>query len=214
MSTPEQIYQEISQNIINGTLKPSQQITEKALAEHFGTSRGPVRDALNMLQNANMIVSTPNARRRVVSFNVQQAKNLLDTLVLLECESVRNAAIHATPQDIATIKIPLDDYEKSMDKSDWGVALYEKYNDAFHLAIIRAGKNQYIEKLIRDELYLQLKICRHQNLTEEKYRYEASWQEHYRIFEAIENKDPEIASILMKRHLETNHQEILNTLKS
>ena len=212
MSTPQDIYKKISQDIINGTLKPNQKITEKVLAEQFNTSRGPVRDALNMLQNATLVVPVPRSGRRVISFTVQQAQDLLNTLVLLECDAVKNAAIHATPEDIAAIKSPLESYEKLIGTADWGIQTHEHYNDAFHLSIIRAGKNQYIEKLIRDELYLQLKICRHQNLTEAKYRYEPSWQEHYQIFEAIKNKDPEIASILMQRHLSANHQEIIDSL--
>ncbi len=215
MSTSQDIYDILSNEIIYGTLPPNEKITEKVLADRFGTSRGPVRDALQRLQNNALITRMPNGGTRVVSFTPKQAKDLLHVLMLLECESAKQAAIHATDADITHIESILNTHGHIIAKHNKPSYLYQHYNTAFHLAIAKASQNAYIEDIMKDDLYLRLQACRNQNLsTITESRYASGFIEHKNIFHAIKNKDKKMAKLLMKRHLHISHSNVIKTIDS
>ncbi len=213
MVTSHKIYDTLSTEIIYGTLAPDIKITEVLLAKRFGTSRGPVRDALQRLENNALITRMPNGSTRVVSFTPKQAKDLLHVLMLLECDSVKQACLYVTQQDIAHMESILDAHAQVIAKYNQPSYMYQHYNNAFHLAIAKASQNTYIEDIMKNDLYIRLQVCRNQNLsTITESRYASGFIEHKNIFNAIKNKDKDMAKLLMKRHLQISHNNIIETI--
>ena len=60
-SLHEQIADSIARDIVNGVLEPRQKLSEVALAEQYGTSRGPIRDALSLLESNHLVTIKPRS---------------------------------------------------------------------------------------------------------------------------------------------------------
>ena len=206
------IYQEICDEIVLGALSPGQKITEKSLSERFGTSRGPVREALRRLEANALITWVPNAGARVASFSKQQIESLLHVRLLLECDAARDAAINASPQDIEAIELLLQQHAETIQAKQDGRYAEQSHNNDFHAAIIRVSKNCYIQEILLEELYVRLQICRNQ-YAHNGSRGEQALYEHQKILEALKEKNPDLTQLRMRQHLQKSHDNILVALK-
>jgi DNA-binding GntR family transcriptional regulator len=72
----EKIVNDLTEKILNGPLSPGERIAEKDLATVFGTSRGPVREALQKLEARGLICITPNVGARVAFYTLSDFINL------------------------------------------------------------------------------------------------------------------------------------------
>ena len=208
MSQKLDIYQEISSEIARGVLQPGQKITEKVLSERFGTSRGPVREALRRLETNALITCIPNAGARVASFSSEQIKSLMHVRLLLECDAARSAAINATPAEIDAIEAMLEQHAQAIKENPDGSYAEQTYNNDFHAAIVKASKNCYMEEILLGELYVRLQICRNQ-YAKTSSRGASALFEHQRILDALKEKNPDLAELRMRQHLEQSHENIL-----
>ena len=206
------IYQEICDEIVLGDLSPGQKITEKSLSERFGTSRGPVREALRRLEANALITWVPNAGARVALFTHAQVQSLLHVRLLLECDAARHAATHATADDINAIEQLLEQHAQAIQASLDGGYAKQNYNNDFHAAIIRASKNCYTEEILLEELYVRLQICRNQ-YAQTSSRGEPALDEHRKILDAIKEKNPDLTELRMRQHLQKSHENILTLMQ-
>lgn len=75
--------------IINQEYQSGEAVTESALAQEFGISRGSVRTALQALENEGIIVTLPNGRKQVMGINEKYLDDLYNTRKVIECEAAR-----------------------------------------------------------------------------------------------------------------------------
>ncbi len=91
------VYEALRQGIADGSLPPHYHLREIALAEHFGVSTTPVREALRHLEREGLVLIRPNRGAVVQAFNVREAHNLYEVRELLEAEAIRQAALEVHP---------------------------------------------------------------------------------------------------------------------
>ena len=206
------IYNTISQSIINGTLKANEKLNEQSLANHFGTSRGPIREALRKLESKSLVSFVPNVGVRIQGISLKKAEDLLSIRLVLECMAVESACHHITDDEIQGLYDLLDSHAQRIYEKNDGAYITQNENNDFHKAIIQASHNAYLQEILNKELYVRLQICRHQHTWKQR-RADEALHEHRQILDAINDRDSELASLFMKRHLQYSHDNILETIK-
>ncbi|WP_371470939.1 GntR family transcriptional regulator [Niallia circulans] len=101
-SLRDQVYEQLKSAIIHLELTPGEKINDKALAEQFGVSRTPVREAIKKLEDEGLIVTSPGSETIVSLIEVDQAMHALTVV----------AALHALAAKLASITLSSTEVEK------------------------------------------------------------------------------------------------------
>jgi DNA-binding GntR family transcriptional regulator len=82
-SLPEQIAARLSERIVAGAYEPGQRILEQALAAEFGVSRGPVREALRILERDGLVTILPRRGALVTALTIDEVREIFDVRAML-----------------------------------------------------------------------------------------------------------------------------------
>jgi DNA-binding GntR family transcriptional regulator len=143
--SPEHIADRLREQLLTGALRAGAPLFQPALAERFGVSRIPVRDALRLLASEGLVHIEPNRGTRVISLSPEEVREIFDLRILLECDCLQRAMARLTPADIEIIdrvrrKSDLDAGTPDWSEGDW----------AFHHAIYLCADRPRQLALIRD----------------------------------------------------------------
>jgi DNA-binding GntR family transcriptional regulator len=197
----EQVFRRLRAAILAGELAPGAKISEPALAKQYGVSRGPLREALHRLQERKLITRSPNQGPRVVKPSAQVLAELFLVREALEGMAARLAATNATDAEIAGLRAAVTESAGGLNGTpDAGVELDERYDQDFHFSIAQCSRNPMLIELLCAELYPLLRLYRGQ-LPLVRPRRRPAVIEHERIVSAIEDRDPELSELLMRRHI-------------
>ncbi|MGK0270478.1 MAG: DNA-binding GntR family transcriptional regulator [Cocleimonas sp.] len=196
----EQVFNELKDAIIAGDLEQGSKITEDGLAKQYGISRGPLREAIRRLEAIRLLVRIPHAGMRVVTLTTEIMEEIYTVREALEGMSARLAAQRMSDDDITSLSVLLDKHQNSIDESQGKHYLQHEGNLDFHFRIASASNNQWLIDLLSSELYQLLRMCR-QRSGQTPARPSKAIQEHRSIVEAIQTRDPELAELLMRRHI-------------
>ena len=177
------------------------------MAEQFHVSRGPVREALRHLANMGLLTFTPNIGASVRVIGIQEARDLYEYRTALESEAAFLAARRICDEGRQRIAYLLTDHANTMAAHPVGAYASQHGDTDFHSIVALLSRNQLIIKALTRELYPQLALLRrhHENV---KGRGQVALIEHQRIAEAIQSGDAELASLLMRRHLQFSWQAL------
>jgi len=184
--------------IITGEFAQGSKLSETKLAKELDVSRGPLREAIRRLEGMNLIQHKPQQGARVVILNMDLILQIYETREALESKACALAAVNMTSQEIDQLHRQIDTQSKYMRENS--VSMIPAESDyAFHETVIRGSKNKIIERALLRELYNLIKMFRYQN---EFARTSTtnSLIEHRQIVYAIEQRDPELAEVTMRRH--------------
>jgi len=196
----DQVFSELKEAIIKGDLAQGSKITEDEIAKQYGISRGPLREAIRRLEGLRLLVRKPHAGTRVVTLTHSMMEEIYTVREALEGMSARLAATHMSDSDIAELRQLLEHHESTIDQSQGKEYLQREGDLDFHFRIAQASNNQWLMDLLSSELYQLLRMCRHRS-SQTPERPLRALQEHKQITEAIAQRDPELAELLMRRHI-------------
>ena len=209
----EQIVQQIEDSVLNGTLKPGDQLpAERELAQRLGVSRTAVREAVKALREKGLVEAysgrgtfitdgTSQAARQsfdlMIKIGQQEgAPHLAELRLILEPGIAALAAVRAKEEDIAAMR----DAVAVMDRAQDDPEAYIEADLDFHLALAETVANPLILSLI-DSI---VGLLREQRI--KIFNVEGGPQRgqihHKRILEAMERRDAEMARTAMRAHLE------------
>ena len=203
------VQQEIERQIIAGELAAGAKLSEAAVADSLGVSRGPVREAIRSLAQAGLIELAANKGAMVRSLAPSEAMGLYDlrgVVFALACEQVA-ATCTSTTVDA------LDQYHDAMinaAKAGDSNAYYE-LNITFHDAIMGAYDNPQARATYA-ALIKQLHLCRKRGLAIPENK-QASLNEHAAIVEAIRASDPSAAFAAGRQHVANGRERFAKTLQ-
>lgn len=109
--TPEAIATELRTELMAGVLRPGAELSQVELAERFGVSRIPVRDALRILAGEGLVEMEANRGAKAIKLTPAEVREIYDLRILLECDCLRRAAgamTHAALRDIDRIRLKSD----------------------------------------------------------------------------------------------------------
>lgn len=127
MSAPAMIREGLRRAILDGDYASGMQLRQDELAERFGTSRIPVREALRQLEAEGLVTIAANKGATVTALSLQEVLELLDIRIALECRALRLAIPNMIDGDFEAAETILQNYAGSDDPIRWGEA-----NWAFH----------------------------------------------------------------------------------
>lgn len=186
--------------IVSGQIAQGQKISEPELARHYGVSRGPLREAILKLQGMGLVERVPHVGARVVQLNPQQLSDIYSVREALEGMACRLAASQLSTMQLDELKKLLEHHQQYLQQHQ-GKAYFEQQGDFdFHYLIIKGSNNQYLVNLLCDELYHLLRMYRYQ-ASKQVSRPERALQEHWAIWQALADRDGELAELLMRRHI-------------
>lgn len=173
---------------------PGDRLVESELAERFGVSRTPIREALQRLETQNLL--TRDGRSLIVaSLDHNQLAELYVVRGELEGLAARLAARHATPEEIGVLRDMLaDDYKLENDP----IAL-SRANRRFHKQIHLASHNRFLVQQL-DLVHRSMALLATSSLAAEG-RIAGTLEEHSRIVEAIGANDGDAAYAALREHI-------------
>ena len=196
-SQAERLCAVIEEEILSFKLKPGDRLDEARLAERYGTSRTPVREALRQLSSAGLIVLRPHRGAIVAKLGMRELIELLEVMAELVGACGRLAAKSGLKSDFDSIDHALAVCRQSAAKND--IRGYQLANEAFHDAVSRASCNSYLVKLTQD---VRKRTATYHRLDLERpNRLKNSLEEHSRIACAIRDGLPDEADSLLRTHI-------------
>jgi DNA-binding GntR family transcriptional regulator len=190
-------YAELREAILSGRYEPNERLVEADLVAALGIPRGSVRLALIQLAHDGLVVRERNRGARVRRVGVHEAIEILQARAALEGFAAREAAGHATPEEVAHMRETLAASRALLDAGDLLGA--SERNPELHRAIVKAARHATIERLVSS---LSSQLVRFQFRTIlAPGRSEGSYDEHSAVVEAIAAADPDAAEAAMRRHL-------------
>jgi DNA-binding GntR family transcriptional regulator len=185
--------------IITGEIAQGTKLSETKMAKEFDVSRGPLREAIRRLEGMNLIIHIPQQSARVVTLSRELILQLYETREALESKAVALAAVKMTSREIDELHREIDAQSKQM-RENSGAFVPVESDYRFHEMVIRGSKNKVIERALIYELYNLIKMFRYQN----EFANTSSTNslvEHRQIVYAIEQRDPVLAEVTMRRHI-------------
>ncbi|MDJ1016610.1 MAG: GntR family transcriptional regulator [Paracoccaceae bacterium] len=187
-------YSLILQAIDIGTYRPGDRLVESELAERFGVSRTPIREALQRLETQSLLAR--DGRSLIVaSLDHNQMAELYVVRSELEGLAARLAARHATEEEVRLLK---DMVEEDMARVDDPAAL-SRTNRRFHRQVHLASHNRYLVQQL-DLVYRSMALMATTSLAAEG-RSERALAEHKAIVDAIAAGDGDAAYSGLKAHI-------------
>jgi DNA-binding GntR family transcriptional regulator len=200
LTLADRVFGQIQNAIVKGELRAGSKISESELAARYGVSRGPLREALNRLESRQLLVRTPHVGMRVASLSVEELLEIYRVRESLEGLAARLAAENATPDEIAGLKSLLA-FHQEQSELQAGTGYYQEEGDFdLHYRLILASHNKVLSQMLLGELYHRVRLYRYQ-FSGTAGRPHKAFAEHSQIIAAIENRDGEMAELLMRRHI-------------
>lgn len=203
----DDIFGQLRAEILEGALTPGTQLKEVQLAERFGVSRTPVRDALSRLEDAGLAVRV-NRGLEVRGLNPESIMQVYDMRILLEIEAAGEAALHHNLSDILTLEALLERDQNAENPSDRELI---EYNLEFHDTVWQATKNPILIDLL--ERLLSHLVHAPTTTLSVPGRQEEALKEHAALIDAIRNRDRDTAREVARTHFSKARDIRLNLLR-
>lgn len=196
--------------IINGHAEPGSALSELALADEFGVSRTPVREALKQLQTEGLVEIRPRVGTFVTSPSRREITELFEIKELLEGAAARLLAQRGNVPEVEQLRDNVDQADRAVRRDDR--LRYAELVHEFHDLLIQGADNQKLEAHYRT-LMNQLAYARLvQTSLARPGRALESDQEHHRVLELILEKDGDSAERLMRQHVRASRRAVLEGL--
>lgn len=132
----DQVADQLRQAILLGQLKPGQRIIEQEIAEALALSRGPVRDALRILQNERLIVINPYRGASVANLTVRDAEEIYSLRVILEVLALHYAIKNASDSQIGALTTVIERMEAALQNTPRNHAVLIDTDLDFHETLV------------------------------------------------------------------------------
>lgn len=205
-SAPDIVREGLREAILNGNIAEGRQLRQDELAEQFGTSRIPVREALRQLEAEGLVKIVPNKGAVVRRLSVDDVLEMLDIRIALECHALRLAIPNMAEEDFLLAEEILETYNKEPAPDGWGamnrrfhLALYAPCHRPRLMAMIEANFG-HVDRFVRTQVSRVTGKDRPQ-------------KEHMRILELCREGQTEKAVALLQSHIEQTKRSVQASLR-
>ncbi|MGG7464655.1 GntR family transcriptional regulator [Plantibacter sp. YIM 135347] len=205
-SMRESIAEVLRSEIVQGTLAPGTKLSEGRLAERFGTSRMPVREALQTLARADFVIVEQRRGTFVRGVSQREIVDLYEVREALEGMAARLCAVRASEELLDRLDALMAQMAAAVEAND--SVSYIQADEQMHASVFEGSANlrlmdQY--RLLTDHLhrnYLSTVVTRRPG------RLTRSMTEHQAIVEAVRMRDADSAERAMRHHVVQGRQEL------
>ena len=171
-------------------------LDERSLAEQFGISRTPVREAMAQLEREGFVRSVPRRGVYVVRKSRREVIELITAWAALESMAARLITENADDEEIVSLRHMFATFEDGEIRAH--LDEYSEINIEFHQTIVRLSRNTVLIQLA-ENLFTHMRMIRRKTIGE-KDRVDRSIRDHMHIIEALEARDTGRAETLVRDH--------------
>jgi DNA-binding GntR family transcriptional regulator len=208
VSRSEDAYRQLKEAIRRGTLAPGTRVREIEIADRFGISRTPVRDAIRRLESDGLISFVPRQGAVISKLDHQQTMELYDLREILEGSAAGFAARHASAAEVEELDELIGAEPALKHKPDQLADL----NQLFHIALYRAAHNRFLERALLG-LHDSMALLGGTTLGLPG-RFETAHAEHLAIVAAIKQRNPEEAESKAREHIRQAQRARLKLMRA
>ncbi|MDR8018008.1 GntR family transcriptional regulator [Nesterenkonia aerolata] len=193
-------YEQVRRRVMTGELHAGQPLPLTQLAEEFGISMTPMREALRRLEAEGLVVIDTHKNARVTSLSAQEATHLFELREKLDPMASKLAAVRRTQDDVVSIQQALRNMRPLQDEKDLDALVSHR---EFHRAVYRASHNPLLIHTLeglwdKADRYRQVGIAARRDDDADRNRVH---REHEEIAEAVIGGEPDAAESWMLTHV-------------
>ena len=196
--TPRALYEEVAellrQRIFRRELEPGSWIDELKIADEYGISRTPLREALKVLAAEGLVTMKVRHGAYVTEVNEKDLSDVYHLLSLLESDAAGVVATRASDAQLRELQALHAELEAATGNRDRFFAV----NERFHMRLLEIADNRWRDQMVAD-LRKVMKLNRHNSLLKSG-RIEESLAEHAAIMAALSARDAGMAMQRMQQH--------------
>ncbi|WP_232072616.1 GntR family transcriptional regulator [Paraburkholderia pallida] len=198
----EQVYQLLKQDIFNFRLFPGDRFSENDIAQHYGVSRTPMRDALFRLAREGYLEVGFRRGWKVCDINFNQLDQLYDLRIVLELAAIDRlpAAPHDSLNALRAVWC-IDEEDREGDAATMFVL-----DEAFHRGLVGAAGNDEMLR-VHNEVTERIRIVRRLDFLK-AHRTSATYDEHSTMLKLIDRGKFAEAGILLRAHITQSKLEV------
>ena len=200
-----QVYQALKEKILSNEFGPNQYLEEKKLCEMMGVSRTPIREAINLLAQENLVQVIPNKGIFVTDISIQSVRELFDARAMIEPLVLQRALPNLDFDKILEFKQRTLD---ALERSDYSALHWLDYE--FHNYINSCCRNSYMIQIMRN-ISDQFQRVRTQDFYS-KERTENGAHEHLQLIELIIKGEREQAVEMLRKHINNTQEYYFRSL--
>ena len=194
---------ELRRRIADGAYAQGERLTEDRLADDFGVSRNPVREALRVVETEGFVVVEPHRGAVVAALDDRAIRDLFAVRERLEPLAAGLAAERATAEDVAALRDLLEHANAASLADDTQALAW--LDGELHLRVVEISRNRWLTS-VATAMYHHV----HRALHSGRGRCEPhSWREHLPLIEAIASGDCAAATEVARRHAEAATREAI-----
>ncbi|WP_431273141.1 GntR family transcriptional regulator [Variovorax ureilyticus] len=199
---PRALYEEVAellrQRIFKRELEPGSWIDELKLAEEYGISRTPLREALKVLAAEGLVTMKVRRGAYVTEVSEKDLADVYHLLSLLESDAAGVVAERATDAELAELEALHRELEAAAGPGQVDRENFFAINERFHMRLLAIANNRWRDQVVAD-LRKVMKLNRHNSLLKSG-RITESLKEHRAVMAAIKERDPATAMARMQQH--------------
>lgn len=206
----EEIVKTLYDSITNGSLPPGTRLVELDLAAKLGVSRGPLREALRILESEGVVMSIPGYGSYVKKFSQEDIAEVYSLRTLLEQEAVRLAAVRATNSQINNVEKA---YQAMLEAAKEGdIPKVIDRDMEFHIKLWEASNHKLLAQVLSSiisqiKVFLALQTSLYEDLA-------AGVEDHEAIIDCIKNHRGEEGAELMEKHLNNASKVVMEFVQN
>lgn len=197
----DQVRDELRAQIQDGRLAPAKRLVEQTLADEFGVSRIPVREALRSLESEGLVVTVPRRGVFVVELTRSDLVHLYDVRAALEPLAFDLAAQHHTEDELDALRVALAGARAAVEADDHTEAV--RLNATFHDIVTSIGRNPFLGRALEPLTGRLGWVIGH------GYEYERDLSEHASLLDAIASQDSGLARKRARSHIRASRAHAL-----
>ncbi len=206
LTLSEAIRLSLADDITSGRLAPGTEVDEQSVAERFGASRTPVREALRQLASAGLVSLEPRRGAHVAMLTVDRLSEMFEVMAETEALCARFATNRMTGAERVALRALHQNSREAVEGRH--VHRYDEHNKDFHLAIYAGTHNAFLAEHAAG-LRLRLSPFRRAQF-QGPDRLRQSFEEHTILLQQMLRGDGEEASRIMRAHMLTAGAEYLS----
>lgn len=204
----EKILETIREAILRGNLKPGEKVAEPELAERFGISRTPIREAFRQLESEGYLTVIPRKGAVVAALSERDVQEFYAIKSILEGYAAELAAKNLSSKELEKLEAINDKLKKLAEAGD--VKSFYRVHNEFHETFLKAADNSKLYELIQ-QLGMKFSRLRMASLSVNG-RMLISVAEHDKLLDAFRRHDGKSAENLVKKTAEIGGRVLLESL--
>lgn len=200
----DRVHRKICDLILDGEIAPGQLVTIQSLADAFGVSAMPVREALRRLTAANALTVVSGRSIGIPRLSRSSLDDLRDVRLEVESLAAVWAARRITEDELRQLDVEYGKLETANAAGD--VKSYLRANHAFHFSIYRAARSEMLLVIIEN---LWLQISPYFNLLRDSGNYGTANTQHQVMVDSLKSRDEKQVSLAIRADIEAAYQVLL-----